>query len=264
MMHDHDFNLIAAIAEGAMSPADQAVAETSLAACDACQTDLELQREALAVLRESSPLTMTDIERAAVHRNVLAAITPTTKTVVLRPKDPWFQRLIPAMAAAAALVVVVGVGSVLINGGSDADTAADTTAAALAGESLRDTADEESAGSTGGAPFDDAADATTTTMQMLAPTATMVEDYGNITGDALKNLAIELGSVQESDDGAAYDLERVSLDAALVCAEIVAEEGTITFAARATVDGDAVEIYRRDGLIQVFLTADCSLTESFE
>lgn len=264
MMHDHDFDLIAAIAEGEMSPVEQAVAETSLAACDACQTDLELQREALAVLRESPAISMTDIERAALHRNVLAAATPIAKTVVSRPKDPWFQRLMPAMAAAAALLVVVGVGSVLVNGGSDADTSAETTAAALAGESLRNTADEESAESTGGAQFDDAADATTTTMEMLAPAATIVEDYGNISGDALKNLASELGSAQESDDGAAYDLERVSLDSVLVCAEIVAEEGTVTFAARATVDGDAVEIYRRDGLIQVFLIADCSLAESFE
>ena len=263
MTHNHDFELIAAIAEGEMSPAEQEAAEASLATCATCQTDLELQREALAVLWDSPPVTMTDLERATLHRNVSRATTLVVPSRASRPTAPWFQRLMPAMAAAAALLVVVGVGSVLVNGADDADTALETTVAAT--ESQRAADEESAAESAGGAEFDDLAEPTTTTMGLLAPTASIVEDYGEISSAALKNLALAIASEQQQqEDGGAYDLDRVSLEQPLVCAEIVAEEGTITFAARATVDGEPVEIYRRDGLIEVFSTADCILTESFE
>ncbi|MDR9450029.1 MAG: hypothetical protein RI637_02320, partial [Acidimicrobiia bacterium] len=110
-MHEHDFELIAAVAEGALSPTEQAAAEATLASCQDCRSDLELQREALAFIRTARPVKMTDLERAMIHRTVLAAVGPTSSTSLSKPSVPWLQRLMPAMAAAAALLVVVGVGS---------------------------------------------------------------------------------------------------------------------------------------------------------
>ena len=41
-------------------------------------------------------------------------------------------------------------------------------------------------------------------------------------------------------------------------------EGTVTAAGRATLEGDAVEIYRIDGLVAVYSTADCSLIDEID
>jgi hypothetical protein len=262
MMHEHDFELIATIAEGEMRPAEQAAAEAALASCEDCRSDLELQREALTILRAAPPVTMTDMERATIHRNVSAAVTPAVKTSVLKPTVPWFQRLMPAMAAAAAALVVVGVGSILITGGGDSDAAAETTT--VAAEDIRPATVEESAESTGGVQFDDMADATTTTMGLLAPAMSIVEDFGEVSRDGLKDLALELSSPQEADEGGAHNLERMSLETALVCSDIAGEEGMIEAVGRAAVDGEDAEIYRNQELVNVYATVDCSLIDSFE
>lgn len=262
MMHEHDFELIAAIAEGELSPAEQAAAEATLASCENCRSDLELQREALAFIRAAGPVKMTDLERATIHRSVQAAVRPASPTSLSKPSVPWFQRLMPAMAAAAALLVVVGIGSVLVNGAGDADPVAETTT--LAVESLRNATDDEMAEATGEGQLGDGADAPTTTMSMLAPAVSIVEDLGIVSRDRLKDLVVELTTPLEQDQGAAYSLDRESLEPALACFDVAAEDGSITFAARATVDGEQVEVYRVDGLVYVYLAADCSLSETLE
>ncbi len=262
MMHEHDFELIAAIAEGELSPTEQAAAEATLASCQDCRSDLELQREALAIMRAARPVKMTDLERAMIHRNVLAAVRPATPTSLSKPSVSWFQRLMPAMAAAAALLVVVGVGSVLVNGAGDADSAAKTTS--VAAESLRNAADDEVAGAASEGQLGDAADATTTTMSLLAPAVSIVEDLGIVSRDRLKELVVELTAASEQDQGAEYSLDRELLEPALACVDVATADGPITFVARATVDGEEVEVYRINGLVHVYLAADCSLSETFE
>ncbi|MCJ7754793.1 MAG: hypothetical protein MUP13_09530, partial [Thermoanaerobaculales bacterium] len=227
MMHEHDFELIAAIAEGKLSPAEQAAAEAILASCQDCRSDLELQREALVILRATQPVTMTNLERATIHRNVLAAVRPATPTSVSKPSAPWFQRLMPAMATAAALLVVVGVGSILVNGAGDTDSTAETTT--VAGASLRNADDEEIAEATSEGQLGDVADATTTTLSLLAPAVSIVEDLGIVSRDRLKELVVELTTPSEQDEGAAYSLDRESLEPALACVEIATEDGSITF-----------------------------------
>ncbi len=261
MTHNHDFDLIAAIAEGELSPADQAAAEASLAICADCRADVQLQREALTALRSAPAVAMNDFERATLHRKVNAALPLPVSVRSTKPAVPWFQRLMPAMAAAAALLLVVGVGSVLIPGAGDGDAASEVTT--VASESIR-SADEESAEATGGAQFDDLAGATTTTMVLLSPAASTIEDYGAISKDGLKDLAFELSTPQEADGGAAYNLERMSLEAALQCAEVADEDGMDTAVGRVTVDGEEAEIYRNDETVNVYATADCSLIDSFE
>ena len=261
MMHEHDFELIAAIAEGELSPTEQAVAEATLASCQDCRSDLELQQEALAFMRAARTVKMTDLERAMIHQEVLAAVRPASPTSLSKPSVSWFQRLMPAMAAAAALLAVVGVGSVLVNGAGDGGTAAETTA--VAGESLRNAADELAEATSEG-QLEDAAGATTTTMSLLAPAVSFVEDLGILSLDRLKELVVELTIPPEQDQGAAYSLDRGLLEPALACVDVAAADGPITFVARATVDGEEVEVYRVDGLVHVYSAADCSLFEKLE
>ena len=264
MMHKHDFELITAIAQGAMKPHEQAVAEASLASCESCNTDLQLQREALAALHTAPAVIMTDFERAALHRYVAAQRTAVDKRSGWKPTVPWFQRLLPAMAAAAAVLVVVGVGTVFVNRVGDADLVAETTTAA--GQSPYPAADEGKAEARSGAPNDDTAEAPTTMAALGAPQSS-IEEYGSITSAELANIAGRMGSFEESDAADDYSADRLrslSLDPALICSDVALGEGTITAIGRATVDGDGVEIYQIDDLVKVYSIADCSLVASFE
>ena len=262
MMHDHDFALIADLAEGRLSPAEQAAGEASLVSCEACTTDLQLQREALAALREAPTIRMTDLERAALHRNVAAELTPIRQRTDSTSKAPWFQRLMPAMAAAAALLVVVGIGSVLVDGAGDSDAAPETTATAE--QALPAAPQDESTGASEGAQFDDAAQPTTTTAAATAPAVSDVQRFGALTKTQLADLADRLGSSEETADVDGFDLRNMASLPTLACGEVAAEEGTITAVGVASVDGEEVEIYRIEGLINVFSAADCTLIDPFE
>ena len=265
MTHDHDFELIVAIAEAEMSPADQAAAEASLASCEVCRVDLELQREALSALGSAPAVVMTDLERARLRRMVAESVDETAPRSEPRRSTPWFQRLMPAMAAAAALLVVVGVGSVLVgNSGSDFDGAvAESTA--VAGQAQREGADEEMDEISGTLEFDDMAEATTTTMAAAAPREPLVEYLGEISKADLRDQADRL--VSEPTDGAATtggQLESVVDDPDLMCATVAAEEGEVVLVRRATVEGVEVEIYRIDDRVDVYAQPDCSLIDPFE
>ena len=56
----------------------------------------------------------------------------------------------------------------------------------------------------------------------------------------------------------------MAMEPALECATIALAEGAVTAIGRATVDGDRVEIYRIDDLVNVYSAVDCSLTATFE
>lgn len=269
MMHEHDLDLIAAIAEGDMSPVDQAAAEASL--CEECRTDLQLQREALAALRAADHPTLTDFERASLHRKVAAQLPPVKKQSRQRPAQPWFQRLMPAMAAAAALLVVVGVGSVLVNGAGDSDMALDlttTTTAEAPRAQVGEPAEEAGGADLGAAELDDsAAEETTTTMAAGAPLAAPIRELGAIAATELEEVVSRLSSETESltaNYHSPSDLRMLTVDPPLVCAEIALEDGSITAIARVTVDGDDAEIYQIDGRVDVYDAADCSLTATFD
>ena len=97
-MHDHDLDRIAAVAENRLSGEDLAVAQAEINACEECRRELQAQRTSIAYLRQAQPIALTSIERARIHRAVRTAPT----------RSRWV-RLVPAFAAAAALVVVAGV-----------------------------------------------------------------------------------------------------------------------------------------------------------
>lgn len=127
-MHEHDFDLIAAHAEGTASPEQAVTAEGAIARCDDCNAEFEAQRHVLELLRSVAPVAMTDVERASLHRSLRQAAPA--------PRTGWLVRYAPRVAAVAAGFAVVGLASVAMLGngfgGDTSDmTALDTAAAEL-------------------------------------------------------------------------------------------------------------------------------------
>lgn len=141
MTHEHNHDLIMALAEDRLDNAAAAAAETEIAACAECAEDLRLQRIALDALQAAGPVYLTELEatrmRQAVREELGLAVAESA-----RPKRRFSLGLALGSAAAVLLAVVVA-GSVLSNfGGADdaagtaaleattTDAAADTTVAA--------------------------------------------------------------------------------------------------------------------------------------
>ena len=265
MMHEHDFEVIAAIAEGDLGPAQQQAAEAQLESCQDCRKDLQLQREALVLLRSAPTVNMTDLERASVHRAVAQHVGPAAPTSRLQSKVPWFQRLMPVMTAAAALLVVVGLGSVLVNSPNDAGSSSETTSAATS-DGAENSNTEEMA-EISGALSDDGAEMTTTTMALAAPGVSTIQEFGPISRSDLADIAIQLKGSEPTGteyDYSADNLRSLSLEPALVCFDVAIADGSVTAIGRATVDGDPVEIYRIAEFVAVYSTTDCTLIDQFE
>jgi anti-sigma factor RsiW len=125
-MHEHDTDLIMALAEGTLDPDRAAAAEADLASCPTCTEDLSLQRAALALLSAAPPATMNDIERARIRRTVRSELGIAPVAAAAPPARRY--RLFAALAGVAAVLlafVVVAPGLDLLGG--DDDGAADVT-----------------------------------------------------------------------------------------------------------------------------------------
>ncbi|MGH8945874.1 MAG: hypothetical protein ACRDVL_06985 [Acidimicrobiia bacterium] len=104
-MHNHDHELIAALAEGALDASQPTGAEAVLAGCPECLTELEAQRTALRALREAPRPTLTDLERVRLHRAVAGVLDIPPKPRSVRT-IPW--GIIAAAAAAVAGLALAG------------------------------------------------------------------------------------------------------------------------------------------------------------
>lgn len=126
-MHDHDLDLIASYADGSLS--DTGEAERLVSSCARCAAEYTAQQAALAALRDLAPVSLNDLERARLHREVLAAVevgAPSDVRVVEFRSRGWWERVGLRVAAVAAVAVVgVGLAGVL---GRMAPTAQDSLA----------------------------------------------------------------------------------------------------------------------------------------
>ena len=125
-MHEHPLDLIAALADGSLS--DEAEARALIETCQECRDEYRAQTEAIGWLAAAPAAEMTDLEKAALHRDLWTELRNEPSK---SPATPWWQRL---SYVAAGLLVTVGLVSVLNNGvlegGAESD--ATTTAAAQA------------------------------------------------------------------------------------------------------------------------------------
>lgn len=146
-MHHHDYELIMALAEGALDPAAAASARAEVESCAHCSQDLELQLEGLGALQGLPRAGLTELESARLLRDLRRELGIAPQ----QARQPTARRRLPlaALGTAAAVlmaVVLVGPGLNLIGGGDSADSpeiaaattsAAATTAAPTAGADMR-------------------------------------------------------------------------------------------------------------------------------
>jgi hypothetical protein len=125
-MHDHDLDLIASLADGSLD--DQTEARARVETCQECRREYESQVSVLAALAQVQPATLTEIEKAALHRDLWTELRlePAGKTTA----TPWWYRL---SYAAAGLFVVVGLVAVVSQLGTGGDEVAESFAEVSSG-----------------------------------------------------------------------------------------------------------------------------------
>ena len=124
-MHEHPLDLIAALADGSLS--DEAEARALVETCPECRDEYRAQTEVIGWLVAAPTAEMTDLEKAALHRDLWTELRNEPSK---SQATPWWQRL---SYVAAGLLVTVGLVSVLNNGAlTGGGEAAETTAAAAA------------------------------------------------------------------------------------------------------------------------------------
>jgi len=112
-MHEHDQDIIMALAEGTLAAETAAAAEAEISACSTCRRDLELQRMAVAVLDDTPRAYLTAVESARLHERLHQELSVTTLRAAPSPRrqgaisrQGW-GRWIGAAAGAAAVFVAL-------------------------------------------------------------------------------------------------------------------------------------------------------------
>jgi hypothetical protein len=252
-MHEHDLDLIAAAAAGDPD-VDQDEAARLVAVCDQCHQEWEAQRMAIAALAAAPRPALDDLERARLHRGVSAALKtdqPDTRSAPTQV-SPITRRILAVAGAAAVVVAVLGVGSLLRDGGGTVATLEQTSAEAGADP----TAGDQS--------FETAADAATLQDEMQIPEASGGEstettaaaaaaaDTTNRTSSQLSamrlaevpraRLAAELLALRDGE----IDPDIPTVETALSCLDQVGQDrpgAEIDLVAVLAVGGNQVEAY---------------------
>lgn len=136
-MRDQDLELIAALVEGRLE--DESAARALIDSSPELREEYQAQKLAYQVMRGEGTASMTDSERAALHRDVWTMLHEQTRA---KPAGtPWYYRWAPV---AAGMFVAIGLVAILSQGGSG-DSGEELTIAADMAETTStaaDTADE--------------------------------------------------------------------------------------------------------------------------
>jgi hypothetical protein len=211
--HEHNRDLIMALAEGSLDPAAALEAHEVIASCDDCAVELELQRIALASLTDAPPVAMNELEAARFRRNIDTALGHERAVIAAPATSRRRFNWAPVFSVAAILLALVLIAPALqlLGGGGD-DAGVDAV-------SLQEIEDEASSDDAGGALSDAAPQERLTTgtddafSAAEAPTSTVAAD-GDLTesvaGDTAEDLAVpvddqllELREALDENDAAA-------------------------------------------------------------
>jgi hypothetical protein len=128
-MHEHDQDLIMALAEGALDEAAAAAATSAIGACPECTRDLELQRIALSALDDLPAVYLTATESSRLHANLHRGLRLGDPSARARRSTGFaWGRWLPAVGIAAVLLVVIVSLPFLTGGDSDSSNGSDTAA----------------------------------------------------------------------------------------------------------------------------------------
>lgn len=152
-MRDQELELIAALVEGRLE--DETQARALIESAPEYRSEYEAQMVAYEALSSVPAATLSETERAALHRDVWTELRTPGTSPAGQPA-PWYYRWVPV---AAGMFVVVGLVAVINQGGSsdstqlaaEFDLSVTTTAAATAsgGDDSAESAQPEEAGSDG-------------------------------------------------------------------------------------------------------------------
>ncbi len=199
-MHEHDQDLIMALAEGTLGPESAAAAEAEFGACETCREELSLQRLAMEALGAAPRASLNEFESHRIRRNLMRELGISAEPAAApAPRRRWMPVAVLGGAAAVLLAVVLGGGALQSLRGDDPG---DVAFAPITEGS--DTASEDTS-------------APTLESTPAADTAQAVES-----GDAAdENFGIEVPAVTPSD-GAAPPVSLVSgVDDLAVLRELV-------------------------------------------
>ena len=132
-MHEHDMDLIMALAEGTLGESSAAAAEQEIAQCVSCREDLALQRQALEAMSGAPRVYLTATESARLRSRVRSelGLTPVAPAKAAERRPRRFTLGALAGAAAVLLAVVVAGPALDLLGSSSDDGAATPDAVAL-------------------------------------------------------------------------------------------------------------------------------------
>lgn len=128
-MHSHDPDIVAALAEGNLSPTEERAAIAGIDDCARCSTDLTSQRFALEAIRSAETPALTPEESTQLRASIAEAIglpAPTPEAERRKRRIPWPAISIAAASLAAIVAVVPVMG--LLNTSAD-DSGGDAVAA---------------------------------------------------------------------------------------------------------------------------------------
>lgn len=106
-MHSFDPELLAALADGTLAPAEAAVLEARIAGDPAAATELAGQRAALAAMRGATPPRLDERERIALHAAVAGQLGLTADGSTVAPRSRRRVAWGPIAVAATTLVAIV-------------------------------------------------------------------------------------------------------------------------------------------------------------
>lgn len=121
-MREHELELIAALVEGRLE--NESEARALIESSPELTEEYEAQKLAYETMRDAGTASLRETERAALHRDIWTELRSGSPEPAA--KTPWYYRWAPV---AAALLVVVGLVSVLGQGGDEAGDETFTVAA---------------------------------------------------------------------------------------------------------------------------------------
>ncbi|HJQ92441.1 MAG TPA: hypothetical protein VJ950_12085 [Acidimicrobiia bacterium] len=217
-MHDHPLDLIAALADGSLN--DEAEARALVESCPECREEYRTQTEVIGWLAATPAAEMTDLEKAALHRDLWTELRSQPGK---SSATPWWQRL---AYVAAGLFVTVGLVSVLNNGALNGG--ADSGATTTAGGALDEPTEEAPFSAQGSDDGESAPEMTTeTTAAATATTAaagaggeeSLALPFAELAEEARANQA-DRALTEGTDRDVEACLARVALDEHVVVDEI--------------------------------------------
>lgn len=212
--HDHDRDLIMALAEGALDERTAEAARREIDGCAECIENLALQRAALAVFSAAPSVQLTELEAGRLKRDLDTALGHERTLIAPAPQRRKSFNWVPVFSVAAVLIALVLVAPTLdlLGGGAD-DSAGDAVALDAVTESADNGADDRaSLQSTAQSPSvqslvedtepiesaeDGATPASTTTVVAASEGD---DDYSDETASTVEELLVTLDEVLDPAD----------------------------------------------------------------